>query len=507
MAYVTSGCYQDCSSLHSEQSLDRAEDKEEPFTVRLKLPADASTRVYTDLIYGKIQRLKRSRSARSSGDGEGGIDAADTILVKSDGTPTYHFANVVDDHLMQITHVIRGVEWMASTPLHYDLYHAFGWTPPAFAHVGLLVDENKAKLSKRNADLALDVRSMRVEVGVLPEALVNYLALLGWSNPLPDDVYDMQGLIESFDLKFTKGNAMVQFEKLKYLQKHHVSRLCDRVRASNDQTLLAPLVNQILPVVRERWPGVDDHARFHAGYDLSHYIRDILLSDSKSYSSSREYVERNRYFFEQAPKQTDEPGTSPLQTTENPFDGQAVADLVRNLLQSDLRRPFAVPDRLEVSASTGRKEAEAMEWFEKVSESIHAAVQVEIIKHLLFSVSPGVSALAADAVPVTPRHISDDVLKAWMKQQLEATGKIGDVDERIETAVKERKKLNRSIMRYLREKLSHGLPGPSLGIVMALLGYEESCLRLGIEPVAGGGWYWPSCFDQALRSQETSSIR
>jgi glutamyl-tRNA synthetase len=170
-AFVTSGCYQDCSHISTSEASERAESGSELFTVRLKQPENVHKRTYPDLIYGNIKRLKRSPAASTAGDEEGSLDAADTILMKSDGTPTYHFANVVDDHLMKITHVIRGTEWMASTPLHYDLYTAFGWQPPIFAHVGLLLDKDKAKLSKRNADLALDVKGLREDHGVLPETL------------------------------------------------------------------------------------------------------------------------------------------------------------------------------------------------------------------------------------------------------------------------------------------------------------------------------------------------
>lgn len=118
----------------------------------------------------------------------------DVILLKGDATPTYHLANVVDDHNMEITHVIRGTEWMSSTGLHVALYDAFGWTPPAFAHVGLLTDQDRNKLSKRNLDT--DIDSMRRDNGLLPETLVNFLALLGWRNPHKDDLMSLDKLTD-----------------------------------------------------------------------------------------------------------------------------------------------------------------------------------------------------------------------------------------------------------------------------------------------------------------------
>jgi glutamyl-tRNA synthetase len=136
--------------------------------VRLKDPAK-QPRV-KDLIFGTVRNSSKIKRAADSFD--------DSILLKSDGLPTYHLANVVDDHLMEITHVIRGVEWLISTRKHLILYEAFGWEAPAFAHVGLLLDKDGNKLSKR--EKAFDLSAMQKD-GVLPEALNNFLVLLGWT--------------------------------------------------------------------------------------------------------------------------------------------------------------------------------------------------------------------------------------------------------------------------------------------------------------------------------------
>lgn len=176
---------------------------------------------WTDLVYGKVSLDKSSKKTLPQNLGVDGV-----VLLKGDGTPTYHLANVVDDHHMKITHVIRGSEWMASTPLHVALYGAFGWTPPAFAHVGLLTDKDQAKLSKRNFDT--DIGSLKQKHGILPETLVNFLALLGWRNPTRDDVMDLHELVRNFDLKFTKGNTIVSFEKLWFLQKHHAKKVIEQ---------------------------------------------------------------------------------------------------------------------------------------------------------------------------------------------------------------------------------------------------------------------------------------
>lgn len=156
-----------CASISKEESDDRAA-KGEAHVVRFKAPATPPE--FRDIIYGKVGSGKVNRNIGQAYD--------DLILIKTDGWPTYHLANVVDDHLMDITHVVRGTEWMISTPKHIALYDAFGWTPPAFAHVGLLQDPSGAKLSKRRGDI--DIASFRKR-GILPEALANFLALLGWS--------------------------------------------------------------------------------------------------------------------------------------------------------------------------------------------------------------------------------------------------------------------------------------------------------------------------------------
>lgn len=421
---MTSGCYQDCAALPSDQARERAEERGDQFTVRLRQLPGRQKRVYPDLIYGKIVPLKRSSASLAATDDETGIDAADTILIKSDGTPTYHFANVVDDHLMQITHVIRGTEWMASTPLHYDLYHAFGWEPPAFAHVGLLVDEKKAKLSKRNADLALDVSSMRGDHGVLPETLCNFLALLGWSNPLESDIYDMEELAKSFDLKFTKGNTMVRTEKLWYLQKHHVARRCQAARDTNSVEPIRILVDQIGQEAEQRHP--EFQGRFSSADHRSRYCTDVLLVDDKSFQNARQYVERNRYFFS--------------------FDAGQVP-----------------PER---------------DFYDKHGRISPHDVQM-CVEHLMASdsLSRGVwrdlshtSSLKQEQISATAVRIHDAI-----------DGLLAKASTTEGEAPLDSKVWNAALMRYLREKLSYGLPGPSVGVVMAILGYRECCRRLGVD--------------------------
>ncbi len=144
----------------------------------------------------------------------------DQVLIKSDGYPTYHLANVVDDHLMKITHVIRGEEWLPSTPKHIILYDYFGWEKPAFAHLPLLLNPDKSKLSKRQGDVAVeDYRSK----GYLKEALVNFVALLGWNFADDKEFYQMDELIEKFSLEgVNKAGAVFNLEKLNWLNAEHL---------------------------------------------------------------------------------------------------------------------------------------------------------------------------------------------------------------------------------------------------------------------------------------------
>lgn len=181
-----------------------------PYVVRLRVP-DTGTTVFDDEIRGRVE-FKNSQ-----------ID--DQVLLKSDGFPTYHLANVVDDHLMGVTHVIRGEEWCPSTPKHVLLYEAFGWRKPAFAHVPLLLNPDKSKLSKRQGDVA--VEDYRAK-GYLPEALINFVALLGWNPSADREIYTKDEMIAAFDLrKINKGGAVFDIGKLDWMNGEYIKKLDD----------------------------------------------------------------------------------------------------------------------------------------------------------------------------------------------------------------------------------------------------------------------------------------
>ena len=142
-------------------------------------------------------------------------DLDDMVLLKSDGLPTYNFANVVDDHLMEITHVMRGSEYLSSTPKYNLLYQAFGWEPPVYVHLPLIMKDATHKLSKRNGDMSFHDL---LDAGYLSDAVVNYIALLGWNDGTNQEIYTRQELIESFSLEgISKSPAIFDIPKLKWM--------------------------------------------------------------------------------------------------------------------------------------------------------------------------------------------------------------------------------------------------------------------------------------------------
>jgi glutamyl-tRNA synthetase len=198
--------------------------KTTPYVVRFKIPEEKVIDFY-DEIRGEIEVSSR--------------ELDDKVLFKSDQMPTYHFANVVDDHLMNITHVIRGEEWLPSLPLHVLLYKSFGWSPPSFAHIPLILKPSgKGKLSKRDGKkFGFPVFPLEWEngeekfmgfkgYGILPEALINYMALLGWSKKDNKEFYFIDELIDSFDINSVgKSGAKFDFEKLIWLNAQHIQKL------------------------------------------------------------------------------------------------------------------------------------------------------------------------------------------------------------------------------------------------------------------------------------------
>lgn len=482
-AYSTGGCHQSCASLPAEQSEERAVDGKEKFTVRLLPPVYNPKSVFQDLVYGGVRRLKRSPSGSPSEDGEdGGSGLADPVLIKSDGVPTYHFANVVDDHLMRITHVIRGSEWLPSLPLHYDLYHAFDWKPPLFAHVGLLVDQQGAKLSKRsNNAFALDIPTLRDEQGIIPEALRNYLALLGWSNPGKHDVMSLSEMIAKFDLKFVRGNAIVAPDKLWYLQRNHVHRRCKLAQETGTLEPIQPLLDAIEAEILTLYSVSDLHTR---GLPLKSYIAEVFLIDSKHFFTPKLYVSRVRYLFRFDRAQV--PPPSPEAVDERiPLLGSSTTPeffLSDLLLNFDFQQPYRTT-RFAPNLPSNPEENPL-----KIPETrvhlIHAAISLSIYRSMLTQASLPIDEDVLGFSSVDHNLECQTQLAEYVAEQL-GNGITG------EEVFKQHKSWNKILMKYLREKLCYGLPGPGMGNVMAVLGWEEVCRRMELdvqEAGSGKGW-------------------
>ncbi|MYD97700.1 MAG: glutamate--tRNA ligase [Gammaproteobacteria bacterium] len=231
-----------CLALDPAEASERAA-RGEAHVVRLDVPGTGTCR-FNDGLRGEIE-----------------IPWAQTdmqVLVKSDGFPTYHLAVVVDDHLMEISHVLRGEEWISSMPKHRLLYDRFGWEMPAHYHLPLLRNPDSSKLSKRRNPTGLDYYRRS---GYLPEALLNYLALMGWSMPDEQEVFSLAEMIEAFDIeRVSTGGPVFDFAKLDWMNGQHIRRLSpdefmDRVGVwAINRTALAPLV----PLVQQRTERLSD---------------------------------------------------------------------------------------------------------------------------------------------------------------------------------------------------------------------------------------------------------
>jgi glutamyl-tRNA synthetase len=218
--------------------------------IRLAMPANGDT-VAHDLLRGPI----RFDNARMD----------DQVLLKSDGHPTYHLANVVDDHLMKISHVIRAEEWISSLPKHLRLYEAFGWQPPVFCHLPLLRNADTSKISKRKNPVSLNYYR---RAGFQPEALLNYLALMGWTMPDEREEFTLDEFVEAFEPdNISLGGPVFDLAKLTWLNGRYIRRLTpDQLLAKlRDEYLSDDRMLAILPLVHERIDTLEaffDYAQF-----------------------------------------------------------------------------------------------------------------------------------------------------------------------------------------------------------------------------------------------------
>lgn len=192
----------------SKEEVQAKLDAGEPFVIRQKMP-DSGTTTFSDVVYGDITVEN--------------TELDDQILMKADGFPTYNFANVVDDHLMHITHVVRGSEYLSSTPKYNLLYKAFGWEPPVYVHLPAVMRDAHHKLSKRHGDKSFEDL---VREGYVVEAIVNYIALLGWSPSGTQEIFSLKELEENFDMAgLSKSPAIFDIKKLTWMNSEYLKAM------------------------------------------------------------------------------------------------------------------------------------------------------------------------------------------------------------------------------------------------------------------------------------------
>lgn len=267
-----------------------------PYVIRMKVP-DNETIAFTDVVRGEVEFASNW------------LD--DQVLIKSDGFPTYHLANVVDDHLMEITHVIRGEEWLPSTPKHVMLYRYFGWEPPQFAHLPLLLNPDKSKLSKRQGDVAVEDYKAK---GYLPEALINFVALLGWNPGDERELFSLEELIKEFSLdRVGKSGAVFNIEKLNWMNAEHLRR-------KPATAILALLKDELA------------RSRFSDRQFSDDYLLHVIEAMRERIGFVRDIVEKSPYFFE-APRSYDPEVVKKRWKPESPGHLRRLADAFSQLAQ------------------------------------------------------------------------------------------------------------------------------------------------------------------------------
>jgi glutamyl-tRNA synthetase len=287
----------------------------EKHVIRLKAPFHGNT-VFKDLIRGVIDYQNRV------------LD--DMVLLKGDGFPTYHLANVVDDHDMQITHVLRGDEWVPSTPRHVLIYQALGWEPPVFCHLPVILAEGGGKLSKRKG--AASVGDYR-DLGYLPEVMVNFLSLLGWSPGEDLEIMEKDVLIEKFSLERIHPKSAVFDEK--------------KLEWMNGQYFLKRPVEYFMPLVPPLW----EKAGLNLGAFSEGYVRRAVELLKDRCKRLPDFVEYGAYFFRE-PETYDE-------KNRKKYFGEGAAELLQALVDDVSASDFSAADletRYRAFAErTGRK--------------------------------------------------------------------------------------------------------------------------------------------------------
>ncbi|MCK6615965.1 MAG: glutamate--tRNA ligase [Ignavibacteriaceae bacterium] len=286
-----------CLSLTREERETKI-GKGEQFVIRLNVEPGAKV-AFDDIVRGHVEFDRET------------ID--DQVLLKSDGYPTYHLANVIDDHFMKITHVIRGEEWLSSTPKHVLLYDAFGWERPVFAHLPLLLNPDKSKLSKRQGDVAVEDYKKK---GFLKEALVNFVALLGWNAGDDRELFSLKEMEELFTLeRVNKSGAVFNLEKLNWMNFEHLRMKSDA---------------EILAMIREELA----KSEFSSGVYSDEYLVNIIHAMKERVNFAAEFVSKCPYFYT-APQEYEQQSIDKNWKPETPEQLKALSENFAKLQNPD----------------------------------------------------------------------------------------------------------------------------------------------------------------------------
>ena len=264
--------------LHlSQEEIEQNLAEGKPYVIRQNNPTEGTT-TFHDELYGDVTVDNK--------------ELDDMILIKSDGYPTYNFANVVDDHLMKITHVVRGNEYISSSPKYNRLYEAFGWEVPKYIHCPLITDEDHHKLSKRSGHSSYEDL---IEQGFLPEAVVNFIALLGWSPDNDKEIFSLKELVEIFDYhRINKAPSVFDYQKLRWMNGEYLKAMDPERFYTLAEPYLRKAISKdldlrkIAEMVRTRieiFPDITEMVDFFESlpdYDISLYTHKKMKTNAKS---------------------------------------------------------------------------------------------------------------------------------------------------------------------------------------------------------------------------------
>jgi glutamyl-tRNA synthetase len=279
-----------CLKTYSREEAEEKVKAGEKYVIRFDISETGETE-FEDTVRGKMKFVNKN------------LD--DFVLLKSDGYPTYHLAHIIDDHLMKTTLVIRGEEWLPSTPKHILLFQAFGWEPPQYAHLSTILNKNtKKKLSKRDGDVSVEDFKNK---GYLPEAVVNFIALLGWNPKTEKEIFTLSELAEEFDVaKLNKAGAIFDLEKLDwmnglYIREKNIKELVEICRpylAKYEEKLSGDYLEKIVSVERERMKKISDIAENTEFYfDFPEYDEKILKWKDMSGDILKKSLEKSLDIF------------------------------------------------------------------------------------------------------------------------------------------------------------------------------------------------------------------